>query len=239
MHDGSPVDVEFTSRRSRRPDVRWEPIMPEELFLAVPPDHRLAALEETSLTEVAEDPFITLGRTWELRRLSDELCQSAGFTPQVAFEGDDLPMVHGFVAAGLGVAIVPRMGMTPGKRRKRESQLFTITDPGAYRDIGVAWSTERRLLPSAVLFRDFALGGRAFEARTGRQIRSVSVPRRCRGRAPGRSRPIRSRIAARLAWSRNSCGMPCSRNGVVHAGVVERSGAGRRRSRRPGRCPRC
>ena len=28
-------------------------------------------------------------------------------------------------------------------------------------------------------------------------------------------RPIRSRIAARLAWSRNSWGMPCSRNGVV------------------------
>lgn len=163
LHDGSPVDMEFTSRRSRRPDVRWEPIMPEELMLAVPPGHRLAALEGTSLTEVAEEPFITLGRTWELRRLSDELCQAAGFTPQVAFEGDDLHMVHGFVAAGLGVAIVPRMGMNPNKRRKRDSQLLSITDPGAYRNIGVAWSVDRRLLPSAVLFRDFALGGRSFE----------------------------------------------------------------------------
>lgn len=159
LHPGSRVDVEFTSRRPTDASVRWESIMTEELMLAVPPDHRLAHAQETSLSEVAEEHFITLGPTWELRRLSVELCQAAGFTPYVAFEGDDLHMVHGFVAAGLGVAIVPRMGMDPHRRRKREARLVTISDPGAYREIGVSWSADRRLLPSAVLFRDFALGG--------------------------------------------------------------------------------
>jgi LysR family transcriptional regulator, transcription activator of glutamate synthase operon len=159
LHAGSRVDVEFTSRRPTDLGIRWEPIMTEELMLAVPPEHPLASITEVSLTEVAEERFITLGATWELRRISDELCQTAGFTPYVAFEGDDLPMVLGFVAAGLGVAIVPRMGMDPARRRKREAKLLAITDPGAYRDIGVSWSADRRLLPSAVLFRDFALGG--------------------------------------------------------------------------------
>ncbi|MGL5825608.1 MAG: LysR family transcriptional regulator [Nocardioides sp.] len=154
---GSRVDVEFTSRRPTHPTIRWERLMSEDLLLAIPPNHRLAVRADVALAEVAEEPFIALGPTWELRRLSDELCGAAGFSPQVAFEGNDLPMVHGFVAAGLGVAIVPRMGMSLGTRRKGEARLLRITDPGAFRDIGVSWSAERRLLPSAVLFRRFAL----------------------------------------------------------------------------------
>ena len=42
------------------------------------------------------------------------------------------------------------------------------------------------------------------------------------GPAPGRSSPIACSTTARLAWSRNSCGMPKSRTGVVDAGVAER-----------------
>ena len=32
-------------------------------------------------------------------------------------------------------------------------RLLPLTDPGASRDVGLSWSTERRLLPSAELFR--------------------------------------------------------------------------------------
>ena len=49
-------------------------------------------------------------------------------------------------------------------------------------------------------------------------------------------RPIRSRIAPRLAWSRNSCGMPCRRNGCGRR-PRSASGAGRRRSHPSRRCP--
>jgi LysR family transcriptional regulator, transcription activator of glutamate synthase operon len=176
LRAGSRVDVEFTSRHPTDPAIRWEPMMSEELLLAVPPHHRLAADEEISLAEASAEPFIALGRSWELRRLSDELCQVAGFTPRIAFEGNDLPMVHGFVGAGLGVAIVPRMGMDPRKGRKREARLLRLTDPGAFRAIGVSWSSERRLLPSAELFRRFVLR-RSLSAgpRTGPTARPTTV----------------------------------------------------------------
>ena len=87
------------------------------------------------------------------------VCRDAGFEPRVAFEVDDLPTVRGFVSAGLGVAIVPAMGADPVPARSGEARLVRLLDSGAYRDVGLVWSTERRLLPSAELFRDHVLRG--------------------------------------------------------------------------------
>ena len=90
--------------------------------------------------------------SWELRALTDDLCRAAGFTPRTAFESDDLAVVRGFVAAGLGVAVVPADGFSPGETYGRERHL-RIVDAGAHREVGMAWPSERRLLPSAELFR--------------------------------------------------------------------------------------
>jgi LysR family transcriptional regulator, transcription activator of glutamate synthase operon len=53
------------------------------------------------------------------------------------------------VTAGLGVAIVPA-AREPAAGRLRYLEL---TDRGAVREIGMAWSAERKLLPAAELFR--------------------------------------------------------------------------------------
>ena len=95
--------------------------------------------------------------SWELRALSDELCATAGFAPRVAFECDDLPVVRGFVAAGLGVAIVPGTDSKPEGDRPDGVRLIPLTDEGAFREVGLAWSKTRRLLPSAELFRQHVL----------------------------------------------------------------------------------
>ena len=150
------VDLELTARRPRNPAVRWQRLFSQPLLLAVPPDHPVAGLSKVSLAEVADSPFVGLDPTWELRTQSDELCRAAGFLPRVEFEGDDLQVVLGFVAAGLGVAIVPGAGSTV-----TAAALVPITDAGASREVGLAWSEERRLLPSAELFRQHVLATRA------------------------------------------------------------------------------
>ena len=101
-----------------------------------------------------------LGRQWELRLLSDDLCTQAGFVPRVAFEADDLPVVRGFVAAGLGVAIVPALPAEARPVGSGAERLVRLTDPAAFRDVGLTWSKNRRLLPSAELFRRHVLGPR-------------------------------------------------------------------------------
>ena len=97
--------------------------------------------------------FVVLRAPSPLRQVSLEVCRAAGFEPQVAFEVDDLPTVRGFVMAGLGVAIVPAMGNDPVPTQSGEARLVRLSDAGAYREVGLVWSDERRLLPSAELFR--------------------------------------------------------------------------------------
>ena len=150
------TDLEVTTRRSRDPEVHWEWLFNQPLCLAVPPDHRLADRKRVALTEVATADFIMLRPTWDLRSRSEELCTRAGFVPQVVFEADDLPVVLGFVAAGLGVAIVPALAAEVQASGGRE-RFVRLTDPGAYREVGLAWPAERRLLPSADLFRRHVL----------------------------------------------------------------------------------
>jgi DNA-binding transcriptional LysR family regulator len=157
---GGRIDLEFTSRRPRNPAVRWERLFAQPLFLAVPPGHALARRREVSLAAASAEEFVMLRPSWELRTLSDELCAHAGFEPRVAFEVDDLPVVHGFVAAGLGVAIVPATEGEPRPAGPGAARLLPLTDPHASRDVGVAWSRERRLLPSAELFRKHVLASR-------------------------------------------------------------------------------
>lgn len=157
---GGRIDLEFTSRRPRNPAVRWERLFAQPLFLAVPRGHRLARRAEVSLADASDDDFVMLRPSWELRTLSDELCAEAGFEARVAFEVDDLPVVHGFVAAGLGVAIVPATEGEPQPAGPAAPRLIRLSDERASRDIGVAWSRERRLLPSAELFRRHVLDSR-------------------------------------------------------------------------------
>jgi LysR family transcriptional regulator, transcription activator of glutamate synthase operon len=157
---GGRIDLEFTSRRPRNPAVRWERLFAQPLHLAVPRGHALARRKEVSLAEASGEDFVMLRPTWELRTLSDELCTQAGFEPRVAFEVDDLPVVHGFVSAGLGVAIVPASQGEPQPAGPTAPRLVRLTDPNASRDVGVAWSRERRLLPSADLFRKHVLASR-------------------------------------------------------------------------------
>jgi LysR family transcriptional regulator, transcription activator of glutamate synthase operon len=151
--DGGRADLEIGTRRRRHPALRSRLIAIEPLRLALRRDHRLASQPQLSLAEVAEEPFVSLRRTSALREQSDALCAQAGFRPQVVFEGDDLSTVRGFVAAGLGVAIVPAPRAGSPEAAAGPVVYCEITDPGAVRELCLTWSAERRLLPAAELFR--------------------------------------------------------------------------------------
>ena len=139
------------------PQVHWRRLFHEALFLAVPPGHRLEDIDTVSVADLVHDQWVALPAKAGLRHTVEELCAAAGFEPRIAFEADDLATVRGFVGAGLGVALVPAMGEDPMPRSAGVARLVAVADPGARRDIGLAWSAQRRLLPAAELFRRHVL----------------------------------------------------------------------------------
>lgn len=176
------VELELTTERVSGPGVRWHRMQIEPLLLAVPATHRLAGQQEADLADVADEPFVLRRAPSGMRNQVLQLCRRAGFDPEIRFEVDDLPTVRGLVAVGLGVGVVPALGLdttlglaaTPGQDAgpglaaapgpdaagsAGGMALLRLRDPQAHREIGLAWHTDRRLLPSAKDFRRFALTG--------------------------------------------------------------------------------
>ncbi|MGO8886249.1 MAG: LysR substrate-binding domain-containing protein [Streptosporangiaceae bacterium] len=177
LDDGN-ADPEIGTRRYPDPATAPRPPAREPLRLALSRDHPLAGRDHPlagrfriRLADVSEDPFVSLRPISALRKLTDDLCEQAGFRPSVVFEGDDLSTVRGFVAAGLGVAILPAPRAGSPESAAGPVHYGEIADPGAVREIFLSWPAERRLLPAAELFRRHVIR----RATAGPRSRSLGV----------------------------------------------------------------
>ena len=150
------ADVELTAHRVAGQGVQWHRILVEPLVLAVGTGHPLAHETSVALADVAAEPFVLRSAPSGMREQALGLCRAAGFEPEVSIEAEDLPTLRGFVAAGLGVAVVPAQGLRVPTTFAR-TRLLPLTDPGAEREVGLAWLEGRPLLPSAEAFRRYVL----------------------------------------------------------------------------------
>ena len=150
------ADLELTAARVAGQGILWQRLLVEPLVLAVALGHPLARRDAVSLSEVAGEPFVLRAPPSGMRRQTLELCAAAGFVPAVAMEAEDLPTIRGFVAAGVGVAVVPAQGL-PVPTTFARTRLVPLTDPEAHREVGLAWLEGRPLLPSAETFRHHVL----------------------------------------------------------------------------------
>ena len=107
------TDVCLMSLPIEDPALAWQPVIEEEICLAVPPDHPLAANKEqnalVSFQDLKNEPFILVKKGQGFRAIADRLCSDAGFVPQIVFESGNIETVQALVAAGMGIAFVPRM----------------------------------------------------------------------------------------------------------------------------------
>ncbi|WP_200803842.1 LysR family transcriptional regulator [Pseudonocardia thermophila] len=151
LHAGR-IDVGLTSPRPAGADVVWTALHRERLCLAVPFDHPLGDRAEIDLAEARDEPFVVLRPPIGFRRITDELCARAGFTPQIAFEGSEIATMAGFVAGGLGVAIVP----APRPDRLEPGVTYLpLRDAAAHRTIGLALKGDRPQPPVVARFAAF------------------------------------------------------------------------------------
>ncbi|MBC3192477.1 LysR family transcriptional regulator [Pseudonocardia sp. C8] len=146
------ADLGLTAPRPDGDELAWTGLYREQLCLAVPDGHRLAGRARVALAEAGDDPFVTLREPIGLRRLTDELCARAGLHPRVAFESTEIGTLEGFVAAGLGVAVVPE----PRPERAEPGVAYLpLTDDSAHRMIGLARLRDQPLPPVAERFAGF------------------------------------------------------------------------------------
>ena len=100
-----------------RPDDRLQPgihlvhLIDDPYRVVLPKGHRLASKRVVDLTDLADEPWV--GSEWPGPCLDAILdgCAAAGFTPNFVVQSEDYPTAQGFVAAGLGVSLIPELGL--------------------------------------------------------------------------------------------------------------------------------
>ncbi len=80
----------------------------------LPKGHPLAAKRVLDLADLATEPWV--GSEWPGPCLDVVLaaCAAAGFSPNFVVESEDYATAQGFVAAGLGLSVIPRTGLGAG-----------------------------------------------------------------------------------------------------------------------------
>ena len=108
LKDGR-IDVGFIRGPMHDDDLAAKKVLSEPLVVALPAAHPLTAKKRLALEVLAREPFICFPRhrgpgffDYLMR-----LCHAAGFSPNIVQEAPHLDIVS-LVAAGFGVAIVPR-----------------------------------------------------------------------------------------------------------------------------------
>ncbi|MFC4911311.1 LysR family transcriptional regulator [Actinomadura gamaensis] len=95
------------------PGLRAIPLVSEELRLAVRADHPLAARDEVSLTDLADEPFVETDPAWTTRHRTDRTFAEAGVSRRVICEVADWQILRDLVQAGLGMALAPPTQLVP------------------------------------------------------------------------------------------------------------------------------
>jgi len=84
----------------------------DDLLVALPPDHPLAGAGEADLAEFEVDDWVQYDYRDPLAtRLAEHACTVAGFSPRFVVRAQDHVTGLAFVAAGVGIAIVPQLAV--------------------------------------------------------------------------------------------------------------------------------
>jgi molybdate transport repressor ModE-like protein len=108
-------------------DLDFKHLLTESMYLALPRGHKLASLERVPLAEFSEEAWLSGQGPSTCSDLLTDTCHDVGFEPRVAFESDDYNVIQGFVAAGLGVTLLPDLALA----NLREDIVVRPTEPEA------------------------------------------------------------------------------------------------------------
>ena len=152
-------------------DLTKAPLCDDVADIALPPGHRLAKAKSVTLKELAGESWIawqpgTICHDWLLHTLRKE-----GREPKIAHTAAEYATQLALVAAGLGAAVLPRLGRDPLPK----GVTVVPAEPSLRRHVYAAWrthATRRNVIRAAVV---------AFEA-AAKQLAAAPAARKLKRR---------------------------------------------------------
>jgi DNA-binding transcriptional LysR family regulator len=132
----------------------YQPVRHEPLIAVLPMNHPLAGRECIDFTDLADSPFILFEAGFALNAKILAACERKGVTPRVTARSGQIDFIVDLVAAGLGVAFLPRM--LAHKHQHAGIALVALDEPQTDWHIALAWRANAHLPPAARAWLDLA-----------------------------------------------------------------------------------
>ena len=105
------VDAPFCSLDE--PGIDMAPLLDDPMYVVLPSGHPLAEKPAIRLEELSNESWIggSTGSGCPDTLVLTRACNAAGFEPRIAFHSDDYLAIQGFVAAEVGIALIPDLAL--------------------------------------------------------------------------------------------------------------------------------
>lgn len=123
-----PCDAEGLEARS---------LLEDPLALVAPESHPLALRGSVTLQEAADAEFVWVHEAQDAEHPLYAACLAAGFRPRIVCESGSAQGVLALVAAGLGVALLPRLAIEP----RAGTRVVPLAEPAPSRTLAVVWQS--------------------------------------------------------------------------------------------------
>ncbi|MCC2230337.1 MAG: LysR family transcriptional regulator [Lachnospiraceae bacterium] len=145
------MNFAFTIYEPDTPSLEQLPVTSQDMMLFVPPNHRLSGRSSVSLTEIGMDPVAVTQPHTAIRRIIDEMCETAGIRLNVVFEAEECNAAALYVSSGLALSILPFSPLCTMYR----AEAIRIAFPSRTRQICLSYDRDQPLTPSALQFLNY------------------------------------------------------------------------------------
>lgn len=129
-----------------RRGLELRPLAQEPLVVAVSARHRLADRRRIRIDDLRQEELVAFPKGATIRAAVDRIAAAAGFAPRVTFETREVARMRALVAAGLGVAVLPRSDTDAAGPPVRVVELH---EPALMHRISLCWRNGKRHAPAA------------------------------------------------------------------------------------------
>ncbi|MFE0256228.1 LysR substrate-binding domain-containing protein [Streptomyces sp. NPDC059010] len=133
------IDLCVTSHPIHTEGLEATRLFQEQVGAAFPLDHPLAGRTSVTISDLADQPFVTARNEHWLRRLLDRLFAAHGLTPKIVCESDEHSAIADLISAGLGTGLVP----ASARRSTTRAPLawIPLDDPASHRTVTLYQAT--------------------------------------------------------------------------------------------------
>mgnify|MGYP002624949691 CR=1 FL=1 len=157
MLENDAIDFAITNQADRSGKYDEIPLFTDHMLILVSSAHPLSGHPTVDLRDLAHERFAVFNEDRAHMEITTQLCQEAGFTPDILYNGNEISLILSLVASNLCVFLCQFSNGVFGKDDPRTSNSKTLIcpsecRPNVYTPVSILFRRDKELSPPVRAF---------------------------------------------------------------------------------------